>query len=112
MKNKYEKNTKNNDCAHCARVYHNDACDYCVNSSHLIELKSSEPIHDWFELSYAQYLTIPRSVLQSMPTELQERFTTCLDELDETIDWRPKEGCYWVQLRDDKGRYKRSINGL
>lgn len=63
------------------------------------------PIHDWFELSYAQYLTIPRSVLQSMPDEWQERFVKCLEELDESIDWRPEKGRYWVQLRDENGRF-------
>lgn len=57
-----------------------------------------EPVHDWFELSYAQYLTIPRSVLQSMPVEWQRRFVKCLEELEETIDWRPKEGVYRCQL--------------
>jgi hypothetical protein len=62
-------------------------------------------IHEWFELTYAQYLTVPRSVLQSMPDEWQEKFTKLLEELDETIDWRPKEGRYWVQLKDGKGRY-------
>ena len=63
------------------------------------------PIHHWFELTYAQYLTIPRSVLQSMPDEWQDRFVRCLEELDATIDWRPPEGRYWVQLKDRKGRY-------
>jgi hypothetical protein len=63
------------------------------------------PINDWFELSYAQYLTIPRSVLQSMPIEWQRTFTKCLDDLDETIDWRPTTGRYWVKLKDEKGRY-------
>jgi len=62
-------------------------------------------IHDWFELSYAQYLTIPRSALQSMPGIWQEVFTSHLEELDEAIDWRPKSGCYWVKLRDENGRY-------
>jgi hypothetical protein len=64
-----------------------------------------EPIHLWFELSYAQYLTIPRSVLQSMPAEWQKRFVQCLEELDELIDWRPKAGQYWVQLKDERGRF-------
>lgn len=62
-------------------------------------------IHGWFELSYAQYLTLPRSVLQSMPEPWQVKFVKLLEELDETIDLRPKEGRYWVQLRDDRGRY-------
>lgn len=64
-----------------------------------------EPIHEWFGLSYAHYLTIPRSVLQSMPDEWQQRFVECLEELDRQIDWRPEEGCYWVKLRDAHGRF-------
>ena len=66
---------------------------------------SEDPVHDWFELSYAQYLTIPRSVLQSMPVEWQKKFVDCLNELDATIDWRPEAGSYWVKLKDDNGKY-------
>lgn len=77
--------------------------DAPVDTSNSIE--QYEPVHEWFELSYAQYLTVPRSVLQSMPTEWQKRFVDCLNELDESIDWRPKEGRYWVSLKDGKGRY-------
>ena len=66
-----------------------------------------EPIHRWFELSYAQYLTVPRSVLQSMPIEWQRRFVQCLEELDDAIDWRPTSGFYRVQLKDSDGRYAR-----
>jgi hypothetical protein len=65
------------------------------------ELDSGEHIHNWFELTYAQYLTIPRSVLQSMPSDWQRRFVQCLKELDSTIDWRPDFPFqYWVGLRD------------
>ncbi len=64
-----------------------------------------DPVHEWFELSYAQYLTIPRSVLQSMPLKWQEDFVKCLSYLDEVADWRPKEGRYWVKLKDGRGRY-------
>jgi len=64
-----------------------------------------EPIHAWFELTYAQYLTIPRSILEAMPQEWQARFVRCLEELDEAFDWRPSEGRYWVQLKDADGRY-------
>lgn len=65
----------------------------------------NDEIHRWFELSYAQYLTIPRSVLQSMPPEWQARFVKCLEELDESVDWRPEDGRYWVQLKNSKGKY-------
>jgi hypothetical protein len=64
-----------------------------------------EPIHVWFELNYAQYLTIPRSVLQSMPLEWQSRFVACLEELDDAIDWRPQNGRYYVYLKDANGKY-------
>ena len=65
----------------------------------------SEPVWDWFELSYAQYLTVPRSILQSMHLKWQKKFVKLMEELDDTIDWRPKTGRYWVQLKDSKGRY-------
>ena len=66
---------------------------------------SDKTIHDWFELSYAQYLTVPRLVMQSMPVEWQSKMVALLCELDNTFDWRPKEGRYWVRLKDSQGRY-------
>jgi hypothetical protein len=67
--------------------------------------ESSEPINWWFELSYAQYLTVPRLVMQSMPLEWQQKMAVLLQEMDETFDWRPKEGQYWVRLKDANGRF-------
>jgi hypothetical protein len=64
----------------------------------------SEPINDWFELSYSQFLTVPRLVMQSMPLEWQEKMAALLQEMDDTFDWRP-EGRYWVKLKDANGRY-------
>ncbi len=58
----------------------------------------SDAIHNFFELSYAQYLTVPRSVLQSMPDEWQERFVGLLGELDEWIDWLPEGTQYRTRL--------------
>lgn len=74
-------------------------------SKRLEQPSPTDDVHNWFELSYAQYLTVPRSVLQSMPSEWQRKFVALLEEMDETIDWRPKEGRYWVRLKDSKGRY-------
>ena len=51
---------------------------------------SREPIHEWFELSYSNYLVIPRSVLQSMPVEWQDRFVAALEEMGKAfgyLDW-------------------------
>lgn len=59
-----------------------------------------EAIHGWFGLTYANYLCLPRSVLQSMPEEWQHRFVTCLEELDWAfghLDW---PGAYRVSAID------------
>ncbi len=59
-----------------------------------------ESVHNFFGLSYAQYLAIPRSVLQSMPEEWQDKFVECLLELSDTIDYGPTnlDDIYRVQL--------------
>lgn len=38
-------------------------------------------IHEWFGLSYSNYLVLPRALLQSMPLEWQHRFTALLTEM-------------------------------
>lgn len=65
----------------------------------------SEPVHSWFELTYAQYLTLPRSLMQEMPIKWQREFVKLLEEFDETYDWRPEKGRYWVNLKDGNGRF-------
>jgi hypothetical protein len=52
----------------------------------------SHVIDDWFELSYSSYLTIPRLALTSMDTGWQNKFVALLEELDNTLDWRPENG--------------------
>lgn len=59
----------------------------------------------WFELSYAQFLTVPRLVMESMPDEWQDKMAALLEELDDTFDWRPRSGKYWVRLKDAQGRF-------
>ena len=60
-----------------------------------------EPMHDFFELSYAQYLVLQRSVIQSMPLPWRTKLRRLMDELDETIDWR-RSG-YFVRREDENG---------
>ena len=60
-------------------------------------------IHRFFALSYAQYLVLPRTVLQSMPLEWQEKFVNMVEEIGEKFpDYQPIDTTYHVQLRDDK----------
>lgn len=50
-----------------------------------------EAIHGWFGLSYASWLCLPRTLLQSMPVEWQSRFVALLREYDD----------HWHDLPDD-----------
>jgi len=75
---------------------------------HALEMKNAsgyDKLQMWWSLSYCQYLTIPRAVMQEMPDEWQGKMAALLEELDDTLDWRPKEGRYWVRLKDDNGRF-------
>lgn len=86
------------------QVVSEEAYDEKLYKEKWFQESDDSPIHMWFELTYAQYLTIPRSVLQSMSSSWQGEFVRLLEELDETIDWLPKEGRYWVTLKGDKGK--------
>lgn len=67
-----------------------------------------EAIHLWFELSYAPYLVIARSILQSMPDDWQKKFVLLLEELRAEA-WKHDilaiEPRYYVTARDDKGKF-------
>jgi hypothetical protein len=44
-----------------------------------------EPIHGFFGLSYCTHLTLPRVLLQSMPTEWQRQFVNLIEKMDEAF---------------------------
>ncbi|MFF3959157.1 hypothetical protein ACFYY1_39085 [Streptomyces sp. NPDC001890] len=56
----------------------------------------TEEIHKHFGLSYANYLVIPRTLLQSMPDEWQTPFVALLNELDEAFQHVPQAEAYEV----------------
>jgi hypothetical protein len=63
-------------------------------------------IHDWFSLTYAFYLVLPRSILQSMPEEWQERFVVLMQEMGVLYECPLRGSTYAVNLRDDEsGRF-------
>ncbi len=43
----------------------------------------TERLHLWWGLSYASYLTIPRTFLQSLPDGMQNRWAALLEEMDD-----------------------------
>lgn len=54
-------------------------------------------VHTYFGLSYSNYLVRPRTLLQSMPEEWQERFVGCLEEMDAAFEHVPQAPSYNVQ---------------
>ena len=64
-----------------------------------------EYIHEYFGLSYANYLVVPRVVLQSMPEEWQRQFVELLGAMGDSIaeEWEP-EGGYHVEARTSSGQ--------
>ena len=75
----------------------------------LSPLGDDDPIHAWFGLTYASYLVLPRSVLQSLPTPLQQQLVDALNAITEHL-WPasvPPYGTYTVRLRDSHGRFMR-----
>ena len=63
------------------------------------------PMWNWFELSYASYLVIPRTLLCGMSEEWQEKFAALLDEIRETYDCSKIQDNYTVQLRGGNSRF-------
>lgn len=68
-----------------------------------------EPVHAWFELSYSNYLVLPRSVLESMPLEWQRRMVLLLIQLQRKAEEADVTlvSTYWVRAVDEKGRFIR-----
>lgn len=62
----------------------------------------NDPIHSFFGLTYAKYLTLPRSILQSMHEEWQKDFVKLLEILDITcINMDIETPDYTVLARKD-----------
>lgn len=64
------------------------------------DLKPSEvehdAIHKHFSLTYANYLVLPRTLLQSMPDEWQTSFVRLLDQFDDAFGHVPQAEGYEV----------------
>ena len=75
----------------------------------------SEAIHEFFELSYANYLVLHRALLQSMPEDWQVEFVTLLNRLDEAFDHIEHPEIYKVitgDLRELRGMTDEEIRSI
>lgn len=55
------------------------------------------PVHTWFSLSYSNYQVLPRTLMQSMPVEWQERIVRCLEEISDAYTHIEQPESYIVQ---------------
>ncbi|HBC7444051.1 TPA: hypothetical protein KEY66_003227 [Morganella morganii] len=51
-----------------------------------IQPRNSGELWDWFGLSYASFLVLPRVLMHEMPIEWQDKMAALLHEYDEAFD--------------------------
>jgi len=64
---------------------------------------NESPVHEWFGLSYSSYLVIPRTLLQGMSTEWQQKLVDLLHEAEEVYDTEQIDDQYNIDLVDSNG---------
>ena len=64
-------------------------------------------IHNWFGLTYANYLILPRSILQSMDAEWQKKMVDLLNDLEDKMreEYLQDMPDYSVNAKDSNGKY-------
>lgn len=62
-------------------------------------------VHTMFGLTYANYLVLNRTLLQSMPEDWQHRFTALVDEFDRAFANVDRAPQFTVSARDFEGRF-------
>lgn len=60
-----------------------------------------QDVHEWFSLSYANYLVLPRLAMSAMPLEWQHQMTALLNQINERFETPTR---YTVLRRGDDGK--------
>lgn len=70
------------------------------------KVETLKSVHDYFGLTYCSYIVLPRTVLQSMPEDWQDKFISLMEEMDGRTGWRQQlPGEYNVTMRTDDGKF-------
>ena len=67
--------------------------------------KNSSELWNWFGLSYASFLVMPRVLMHEMPTEWQDKMAALLYEYDETFDTSSVFHSVVVSAKDKNNRF-------
>ncbi len=62
-----------------------------------IEQTGKEKLWQWFSLSYAAWLTLPRVLMHEMPDEWQRKMAELLNEFDDT--WKPQDCSIFITMK-------------
>ena len=68
-------------------------------------INTKESVHEWFGLSYASYLVLQRSILQSMPPNWQEKFTELLKEVLDASQELDPPSSFMVRATDSNHKF-------
>lgn len=63
------------------------------------------PVHTMFGLSYANYLVMPRVVLQQMPLDWQKKFVRLMAEYQEAVESVKFPASFAVTCQDTNGKF-------
>ena len=69
-------------------------------------IESDISFSDFFGLSYANYLVIPRAVLQAMPAEWQAKMVALIEQIEGRFAEYDGHHVYEVRLRGEGGRFE------
>lgn len=61
-------------------------------------------VNEYFGLSYARWLVVPRVIMQAMPLKWQKEMVALLNEMNNTYDWDSGNVNYEVMARGDDGK--------
>jgi hypothetical protein len=76
----------------------------------MVDPLDDEAIHGWFGLTYANYLVLHRTILQSMPRSWQREFVALLEELRTAAQDVPGHDVdFWVRAKDINGKFTKDI---
>ncbi|MFD4572070.1 hypothetical protein ACFWNK_01935 [Streptomyces sp. NPDC058417] len=59
--------------------------------------RMSGPVHDWFSLSYSNYVVANRALMQCMPLDWQHRMVACLEQLRTAFEDVPQAEGFRVE---------------
>jgi len=62
-----------------------------------------DDVHGWFNLTYASYFAMPRSVMQSMSAEWQHAFVELIEQVEDLYGGYDMD--YTVHLTNQRGRF-------